>query len=124
VHRADQGDALLHLSQRGPQAFVGASPSTEGGLLLISAEVAGLFLLLLWARRNGARVQWRSRLGPNGRPPAESHEGDSENCRSDRNRSRQVAGREGSHGPAASKPSPRAVRLRGRGHARSRGLRA
>jgi membrane protease YdiL (CAAX protease family) len=76
VDRADRGDALLHLTQRGPHVFVGTPPAIEGGLLAILAEATGLVLLLIWARRHGASIRWRARLAPDGRPLAESRAGE------------------------------------------------
>jgi membrane protease YdiL (CAAX protease family) len=67
VNAPEYGHALLHVSQRGPELFVGAAPMIEGGLLVIGLLLAVLLGTWLQARRAGSGVCWRARLSGTGK---------------------------------------------------------
>jgi membrane protease YdiL (CAAX protease family) len=67
VNAPEYGHALLHVSQRGPELFVGAAPMIEGGLLVIGLLLAVLLGNRLHARRAGSGVSWQARLSGKGK---------------------------------------------------------
>lgn len=65
VHAADP-KSLLRLSQQGPPLWVGASPSIEGGLLVVGVEAVGILGLLLWLKLRQRPLSPLSRLDEHG----------------------------------------------------------
>jgi membrane protease YdiL (CAAX protease family) len=64
--------ALLHLSQRGPELFVGHAPEIEGGLIAIGLMVVAIGCAWLYMRRRQPDVNWKVYLASTGEPiPAE-----------------------------------------------------
>jgi membrane protease YdiL (CAAX protease family) len=68
VNTPAYGHALLHLSQRGPELFVGRAPAIEGGLIILGLMVVALGGIWFYMRRMQPAVSWNSYLASTGGP--------------------------------------------------------
>jgi hypothetical protein len=72
VNSPEYGHALLHLSQSGPEIFVGHAPAIEGGLLAIGLMVLAIGGTWFYVRRKQPALNWNDYLASTGEPvPAE-----------------------------------------------------
>lgn len=68
VNTPAYGHALLHLSQRGPELFVGRAPEIEGGLIAMGLMVVALGGAWFYVRRMQPAVNWNVYLASTGEP--------------------------------------------------------
>lgn len=68
VHKPDFGHALLHVSQHGPELFVGRSPQIEGGLIISGLLVVAIGCIWFYMQRMQRAVTWNSYLTDTGEP--------------------------------------------------------
>jgi membrane protease YdiL (CAAX protease family) len=68
VNAPEYGHALVHVSQSGPELFVGAAPMIEGGLIVIGLLLAILMGKWLHSHGTDSAVSWRARLSGTGEP--------------------------------------------------------